>query len=61
MSEYSALFWHENIWLPPNVTWSDLTNYPGRGDEVNYRKFSDLIYPVPASLIIFIIRITFER
>ena len=61
MSSYSGFFWKEDIWLPPNVTWSDLTNYPGGGGEVNYRKFSDLMYPIPAALLLIVIRYTLER
>jgi sphingoid base N-palmitoyltransferase len=57
---YTGLFWTEQIWLPPNVSWSDLTNYDGK-EEVNYRKFSDLWYPIPAAFLIILIRTFFER
>jgi hypothetical protein len=60
MTAYTGYFWTEQIWLPPNVTWTDLTNYDGQGD-VNYRKFSDLWYPIPAAIFIIVIRTIFER
>ena len=62
MSAYFRFIWKEDIWLPPNVTWSDLTNNSGGGGEVNYRKISDLlIYPIPAALLLIVIRYTLER
>ena len=60
-AKYTGFFWTEQIWLPPNVTWSDLTNYGGGKADINYRKFSDLWYPIPAAILIIIIRTFFER
>ena len=60
VEQYTGTFWNEDIWLPPNVTWSDLTNYRGQRG-VNYRVFSDLLYPIPAAFIVIVIRRLFER
>ena len=51
-------FWNEDIWLPPNVTWSDLEGSRGG---VHYSKFTDLWYPIPAAFIIIAIRFIFEK
>jgi hypothetical protein len=50
MTEYTGLFWKEDIWLPPNVSWSDLTDYGGTEQEINYRKFSGVTYPLTRTL-----------
>ena len=61
MSEYLELFLKDSVWLPPNVTWADLTNYVGSEDEVNYRNFSDLWYAVPIAFLILLIRVVLEK
>ena len=58
--QYSGTFWKEQVWLPPNVTWSDLTNYSGK-QGVNYRVFTDLWYPIPAALVVILLRRIVER
>lgn len=57
----SSWFWNEDIWLPPNVTWTDLENSMGHGSLESVAKFSDLWYPIPAALVVIAIRIFFER
>ena len=53
-------FWNEDIWLPPNVTWSDLEHHDTR-DGVAVPKFSDLWYPIPAAFLVIAIRLSVER
>jgi hypothetical protein len=49
----SSLFWKEDIWLPPNMTWEDVKPEPGSN---RYTNFGELWYPVPAALVIILIR-----
>ena len=53
-------FWNDDIWLPPNVTWTDLEQSEIR-EGVAVPKFSHLWYPIPASLIVIAIRYIVER
>ncbi len=53
-------FWNESIWLPPNVSWSDLKSVHTGAEQVKYSDFSDLAYPIPAALVIIAIRAVFE-
>jgi len=47
------MFWNEAIWLPPNMTWADVTPVPGSN---RYTKFGELWYPIPAAVIIIFVR-----
>jgi len=58
LTDLSAWFWNPSIWLPPNMTWSDVD--PST-HTVKYTQFSDLCYPIPAACFIILIRIFFER
>ena len=58
--QYTGAFWNEDVWLPPNVTWSHLTNNNGQRG-VNYRVFTDLWYPIPAAFVVILIRSLVER
>jgi hypothetical protein len=60
VNQYTGTFWKEQIWLPPNVTWSDLTNSNGQSG-VNYPVVSDLLYPIPAAFVVILIRSLVER
>ena len=51
-------FWSEDIWLPPNVSWTDL--HPATGP-VKYSNFNDLWYPIPAAFLIILLRVLLER
>ena len=53
-------FWNEDIWLPPNVTWSDLELSEQR-DGVAVAKFTDLWWPIPAAFLVIAIRLGVER
>lgn len=50
-------FWNEDIWLPPNVSWTDLQS----SEKVQYSNFGDLFYPIPAALVIILLRSTLEK
>jgi len=49
----SSMFWNEDIWLPPNVTWADVRPMPGSN---RYTNFNELWYPIPAGLLIIFVR-----
>jgi len=51
-------FWNERVWLPPNVSWVDVE--PGKSD-INYTKFSDLWYPLPAACVMILLRFLVEK
>lgn len=53
MMSLSSLFWKEDIWLPPNMTWEDVKPEPG---STRYTNFGELWYPVPAALVIILVR-----
>ena len=55
----SELFWNERIWLPPNVTWTDLNNLTA--ENASYASFSYLWYPLPAALLLIAIRTFFTQ
>ncbi|XP_060925701.1 ceramide synthase 5 [Limanda limanda] len=58
MAALSAWFWSERFWLPHNVTWADLAD-PAPGLE--YPKAGHLLAALPLALVIFSVRIFFER
>jgi len=47
-------FWNEEIWLSPNVTWDQLS-------DKKYAQFSDLVYPMYASVLILALRALLEQ
>ncbi|ELT87375.1 hypothetical protein CAPTEDRAFT_170489 [Capitella teleta] len=50
-------FWNEDFWLPPNVTWKDLTR-----DETTYIAYArDLWAVFPLAVLLFLIRLVWER
>ncbi|KAI1889723.1 hypothetical protein AGOR_G00165880 [Albula goreensis] len=53
----SEWFWWDRIWLPLNLTWSDLEDKEGRV----YAKVSDLYVTIPFSVVFLIMRYLFER
>ena len=54
----STWFWKEDIWLPPNMTWADVRPEPGSN---KYTRFEELWYPVPAALVIILVRTLIMR
>ena len=59
ISQIYELFWHDRIWLPPNVTWVDLENM--NIQHASYASSTYLWYPIPAAFILIIIRSLFTR
>lgn len=59
ISHISKTFWHERIWLPPNVTWDDLENMNIRN--ASYASSTYLWYPIPAAFILILIRFLFIK
>ena len=50
-------FWSENWWLPPNVTWTDLDNT----EERTYAHPRDLLYVLPYSVVLYVLRLVVEK
>ncbi|KYM77909.1 LAG1 longevity assurance like protein 5 [Atta colombica] len=53
----SATFWSPHIWLPPNITWEDIS--PNADNK--YANYQHLIYPLPMAIVLLGIRYTLER
>lgn len=49
-------FWSKSFWLPPNVTWEDLED-----DTIYIAKPRDLWAPFPIAIVLFLVRLLFER
>lgn len=47
------------VWLPPNITWKDIE--PGSRDDIVYADYRHLLWPIPISFVIILIRFTVER
>lgn len=58
MAALSAWFWNERFWLPHNVTWADLAD---RAPGVVYPKAGDLVSAIPLAVVMFAVRMLFER
>ncbi|XP_073948026.1 ceramide synthase 5-like [Choristoneura fumiferana] len=52
-------FWSENVWLPPNETWADLT--PGPDKEVAYTNHRHVLFPIPMALVFIALRFLMEN
>lgn len=50
-------FWNPNIWLPPNITWSDLEP----NDKIQYADHRHLFYPLPMALGMLLLRFFLEK
>lgn len=53
----SEWLWWERLWLPANVSWSDLEDSEGRV----YAKASQLYAVLPCALCLLLVRYLFER
>ncbi|GAB6030566.1 hypothetical protein CHUAL_007429 [Chamberlinius hualienensis] len=54
---FSEWFWNPDVWLPPNITWTDLKDT----EDVKYAKFVDVYYAFPMAVFFSILRIALER
>ncbi|XP_063371675.1 ceramide synthase 2-like [Cydia amplana] len=54
-------FWSEALWLPPNVTWSDVAPGPGPGKAVLYTDHRHLWLTVPMALILLVLRFVLNK
>lgn len=58
LGTFSDIFWHESVWLPPNLTWAKL--------EPKYEyQFTDYrhvyLYPIPLAFVILFLRYLTEK
>ncbi|XP_063391071.1 ceramide synthase 2-like [Cydia fagiglandana] len=54
-------FWSEALWLPPNVTWSDVAPGPRPGTAVVYTDHRHLWLTVPMALILIMLRFVLDK
>lgn len=59
LNTISTTFWSTRVWLPPNVTWADIT--PGSRPDVQHADYRHLIYPIPIAAIVLVIRYVLEK
>ncbi|XP_074033325.1 ceramide synthase 6 isoform X2 [Leptinotarsa decemlineata] len=52
-------FWSEDIWLPPNTTWADIS--PDADTEVKHADSRHLFYPLPMALVMLLLRYLAEK
>lgn len=52
-------FWNEDVWLPPNTTWEDIT--PGPDKDVIYADYRHLLFPIPLAFVLILIRHLLEK
>jgi len=52
------VFWSENIWLPPNVTWA---LYETKNSPIKYARFNDLYWSLLTGVFLVLLRFTLER
>ncbi|GBN05727.1 hypothetical protein AVEN_82647-1 [Araneus ventricosus] len=57
LQNINTWFWNDYVWLPPNVTWEDLSNT----GTVNYAQFSDLYYAFKVALALLVVRYFLEQ
>jgi len=57
LGNISITFWSPNIWLPPNITWEDIS--PNADNK--YANYQHLIYSLPMAVVLLGIRYAFER
>lgn len=60
MSRFHFFQWKKiKVWLPPNITWADIE--PGSRANVEHADYRHLLWPIPISFVIILIRFTVER
>lgn len=53
------VFWSESVWLPPNVTWTDIA--PGAREDVTPTDYRHLYFPLPMAFVLLSIRYFLEK
>ncbi|KAG5682487.1 hypothetical protein PVAND_011838 [Polypedilum vanderplanki] len=59
LRKFSETFWNEDVWLPPNITWKDID--PRNSNEIVYTDYRHLLWPIPMSFVIILLRFIIER
>ncbi|GFQ76734.1 ceramide synthase 6 [Trichonephila clavata] len=57
LQDINTWFWNDYVWLPPNVTWADISDT----GTVNYAQFSDLYYAFKVALALLVVRYFLEQ
>lgn len=57
LKEINTWFWNDYVWLPPNITWDDISDT----GTVNYAQFSDLHNAFKVALALLVVRYILER
>ena len=55
----SSWFWSESVWLPPGITFADLSDFESKGNRI--AKASDLYWLPVYSICVLIVRYLFEK
>ncbi|EZA57715.1 ceramide synthase 6 isoform X2 [Ooceraea biroi] len=53
----STTFWSPDVWLPPNITWEDISP----NSDNMYANYQHLVYPLPMAFVMLGIRYALER
>ena len=67
MGAISDWFWNEDVWLPPGYKWDDFkisqltSNNTVTLQPHQFAQFSDLLYPIPMSLVLIMLRLVVTR
>ncbi|XP_008550481.1 ceramide synthase 6 [Microplitis demolitor] len=57
LTNISSRFWSPDIWLPPNITWDDISP----NSENKYADYHHLLYPLPMALGLLLVRYALEK
>lgn len=55
----SSICFKFKVWLPPNTTWKDIE--PGSRENVEHADYRHLLWPIPISFVIILLRFTVEK
>lgn len=61
LREFSDAFWSESIWLPPNITWTDISAQSKTHPNVQHADYRHLLWPIPMAFVIIILRFILEK
>jgi len=61
----SSMFWNDDFWLPPSVTWDSFSESQALNSTTvhpdQFAQFSDLLYPLPMALVVIMVKWVVER